>query len=324
MNENLRLQCLVVVASIVLFGTKIYAWYLTGSVAIFTDAMESTVNVITGLIGLYSLYLSSLPKDKNHPYGHGKVEFLSASVEGTLITLAGIFIIHKAIMQYNKPITIQKLDVGIAIILGTAVVNFIIGRMAVDTGNKNNSLALVASGQHLKSDSYSSLGILIGLIALRITGIGWIDGTVAIVFALIIIREGIKILRASVAGIMDEADLKIINRLVKVLNENKHQHWIDLHNLRIIKYGATLHMDCHLTIPWYFNIHEGHAEVDRLEKLVKSNFNESIELFVHTDGCLDFSCKICVISDCAVRKNAFVERLEWNLENISLNSKHRL
>ena len=99
-------------------------------------------------------------------------------------------------------------------------------------------------------------------------------------------------------------------------------NWIDLHNLRIIKYGATLHLDCHLTVPWYFNVHEAHDEIDALSKLVKEKFGESMELFVHSDGCLDFSCAVCQKQDCKERKQSFIRRVEWNMENVVSNKKH--
>src|SRR6185436_4225695 len=101
------------------------------------------------------------------------------------------------------------------------------------------------------------------------------------------------IIRSSIAGIMDESDKKLLSRLVDLLNRERPHNWIDLHNLRVIKYGSTLHLDCHLTLPWYLNINEAHKETKRLEELVQKEFGGSIELFVHTDPCVDFSCNIC-------------------------------
>ena len=131
-------------------------------------------------------------------------------------------------------------------------------------------------------------------------------------------------MRTSIAGIMDEADDELLEKMVRYCNENRRENWVDLHNLRFIKYGGTLHLDCHLTIPWYFNINEGHQEVDELEKIVKTNFGDSVELMVHTDGCLDFSCKICDKNDCPVRKHSFQQKIEWTIENISIDSKHKI
>src|SRR5688572_10484496 len=235
------------------------AWYLTNSVAILTDALESTVNVVAGLIGVYSLYISAKPRDTDHPYGHGKVEFISAAVEGTLITIAGLLIIYKATMSLIYPQPIKKLDYGIILVAATALVNYIAGTICIQTGIKNNSLALIASGKHLKTDTWSTIGIVIGLILLYFTKLIWLDSIVAFIFAFIIVYTGYKIIRTSVAGIMDETDIILLNKLVNLLNDNRRENWIDLHNLRIIKYGGTLHMDCHLTVPWYLNVNEAHG-----------------------------------------------------------------
>lgn len=323
-KQNLRLQQTVTVIGIFLFITKMIAWYLTGSVAILTDALESTVNVIAGLIGVYSLYVSAKPKDKDHPYGHGKAEFISAAVEGTLITVAGFVIIYEAINNLVHPHDIQKLDYGIILVAATAIINFITGAICVKVGRKNNSLALIASGRHLQTDTWSTIGIIIGLIVIYFTRIWWVDSAVAILFAFIIMFTGYKIVRTSIAGIMDEADETLIKKMVALLNNNRRENWIDLHNLRIIQYGSKLHVDCHLTVPWYLNVHEAHQEIDELSALVKTEFGESLELFVHSDGCMDFSCSICTKQNCTVRKHPFEKRVEWTTDNISSDLKHQL
>ena len=321
---NLKVQKLIAGISIILFIIKIAAWWLTGSVAILTDALESIVNVVAGLIGVYSLYISAKPKDYDHPYGHGKVEFISSAIEGTLITVAGFIIIYEAINNLIHPHTIKKLDFGIILVAVTAVVNYVAGLLCIKTGKKNNSLALISSGKHLQSDTWSTLGIILGLALILITDITWIDSAVAILFSFIIIFTGYKIVRTSVAGIMDEADLELLKKMVAMLNQHRQQNWIDLHNLRIIKYGGTIHLDCHMTVPWYLNVHEAHKEIDALSGLVKKEYGDSVELFVHSDGCLDFSCSICTKTDCTVRKHPFKKRIEWTMENISRNKKHQL
>jgi cation diffusion facilitator family transporter len=323
-RQNLRIQKIITLIGIVLFVTKIIAWYITQSVAILTDALESTVNVLAGLIGVYSLYVSAKPKDKDHPYGHGKAEFISAAIEGTLITVAGFIIIFEAINNLLHPHVIQKLDYGIALVAVTAVINYIAGAFCIKSGKKNNTLVLISSGKHLQTDTYSTLGIIAGLILLYFTKWLWIDTAVAILFAFIIMFTGYKIVRTSISGIMDEADDTLINKMVAQLNIIRTENWIDLHNLRIIQYGSTLHLDCHLTVPWYLNVNEAHHEIDILSDLVKKEYGESIELFVHTDGCLDFSCAICSKQNCNVRKHPFQKKITWTVENISTNIKHHL
>ena len=123
---------------------------------------------------------------------------------------------------------------------------------------------------------------------------------------------------------MDETDSTLMEKMVSMLNNTRRQNWVDLHNLRIIKYGGTLHVDCHLTVPWYLNVLEAHDEIEALSRQVKKEFGESLELFVHSDACMEFSCRICTKQDCTVRQHPFLKKIEWTMENISTDNKHHL
>lgn len=322
--QNIRVQRWVAGVSVALLAGKLLAYYLTHSVAILTDALESIVNVVAGFLGLYSLHLSAKPKDVEHPYGHGKIEFISAAVEGVMISFAAAFILFESIQNLFTPVTIEQLDVGMAVIAATAVVNYFMGTWCMRTGKRNNSLALMASGKHLLSDTYSTVGILVGLLLLYVTGLRWLDSVVAILFSCIIFYTGFKILRASIAGIMDERDKELLRKMIEALDRERSKNWIDIHNIRIIKYGSRLHIDCHLTVPWYLNVHEAHQEVDQLGDLVRKEFSSAIELFVHSDGCLPISCPICIKDDCPVRHHPFARRIKWTVKNLERNEKHQI
>lgn len=323
-QQNFRVQLWITVLSIVLFLTKIIAYQFTHSLAILSDALESIVNVIAGFIGLYSLYIAAKPRDLEHPYGHGKAEFVSAAIEGGLIVAAGLMIMYETVMNLVEESPLQKLDTGLILIGITAIINFAAGLICIRIGKKNSSAALQASGKHLQIDTYSTLGIIAGLIVILLTHLVWLDKLIALGMSVLIIFNGYKIIRSSLAGIMDEADMKLLNHFIKVLNGNRRANWIDLHNLRVIKYGALLHVDCHLTVPWYLNVHEAHLEIDALAALIKNEFGDAIELFVHTDGCLPFSCTVCTKTDCTVRQQPMKGRLDWTMQNIISNKKHQL
>ncbi len=323
-RKNIRIQRGVAILSVALLLIKLVAYYLTHSVAVLTDALESIVNVVAGFVGLYSLIVSAKPRDADHPYGHGKVEYLSAALEGSMIAVAGVLIFYKSITNLIHPEAIHQLDVGIVLIMATALVNYFAGSICIREGKKSHSVALVASGKHLQSDTYSTLGILVGLVAIYLTDLYWLDSVVAMLFSGVILYTSYKIIRTSIAGIMDESDTELLAELVATLNHNRRENWIDLHNLRIIKYGSILHLDCHQTVPWYLNVNEAHAEIDALAEPVRKAFGESLELFVHSDGCLEFSCRICSKSDCPVRKHAFERRVQWTVENVSINKKHSI
>ena len=321
--QNLKAQKWVALVSFLLLVIKFTAYYFTASVAILTDAMESIVNVIAGLIGWYSLYIAAQPRDLNHPYGHGKAEFLSSAIEGILIGIAGIFILYEAIYKLILPTPVKKIDLGIMLVAATAIINYILGTVCVAQGKKNRSIALEASGRHLQTDTYSTLAVVAGLIILHFTKFVWIDSIIAIILSIFIIYTSYSITRRSVAGIMDEADISLLAGMIALINKNRRPNWVDMHNLRVIKYGSVLHVDAHLTLPWYFNVKDAHSEVDYFSDLIRRKYGESLELFIHSDGCIEGAqCPICIKNDCDVRKYPFDRKIEWTLENVVNNKKH--
>jgi len=297
---------------------------MTHSLSVLSDALESIVNVLAGAIGLYSLYVASKPKDKEHPYGHGKAEFISAAFEGSLIIAAGLIIFYESISAIFKPSELHSLDNGLWVLLVTAFLNLFAGLIAKRMGTKNKSLALVSSGQHLILDSFTTFAVSIGIGIVLLTNITGIDAILAILMSFWIIYNGYKIIRASLAGIMDEADLALIEEVVSELNKNRNVQWVDLHNLRVIKYGSLMHIDCHLTVPWFLNVNEAHQVVEEFTNLIKNKFGASIEFFVHTDGCMSYSCPICLAENCAQRKAPFEQKLDWTIENVLSDLKHQL
>jgi divalent metal cation (Fe/Co/Zn/Cd) transporter len=157
-----------------------------------------------------------------------------------------------------------------------------------------------------------------------VTKLYWLDKVIAFAMSLYIIYNGYKIIRESLAGIMDEQDMQLLQEIVDVLNENRRVNWIDLHNFRIIKYGSHLHIDCHLTVPWYLNVHEAQGEINTLIDLIQDKFGTSIEFFVHNDGCMPFSCRLCNKFSCPVRQHKFEHKINWTLETVLTNQMHKL
>lgn len=323
-KQNLKIQFFLTVLSVVLFALKFVAYFMTHSLSVLSDALESIVNVLAGAIGLYSLYVANKPKDKDHPYGHGKAEFISAAFEGSLIITAGLIILYESIDAFIHPKTLHSLDNGIGILIATAVLNLIVGWFAKVNGEKNKSLALVSSGQHLIIDSLTTFAVAIGVGLVLLTNYNGIDTIIACIMSFWIMYNGYKIIRESLAGIMDEADMALLEEVIAELNQSRNPQWIDLHNLRVIKYGSHVHIDCHLTVAWYLNVNEAHAVVDHFSNLIKNKFGDSVEFFIHTDGCMPFSCPICTIEECDKRKAPFKEKLNWTLENVLSNLKHQL
>lgn len=330
-QQNIRLQAWAVLLGALLLAAKFIAYFYTNSSSILTDALESIINVVAGALGLYSLILAARPKDENHPYGHGKIEFISAGAEGSLIVFAGLLIIGQAGYRlFAGDYELHPIDLGLYITAFAGAVNYFLGHLAEKQGKKTHSLALIASGQHLKSDAYSTLGLILGLLLILILQyqaadsfwIRFTDNIVAILFGGLIAYTGYHIIRKSLAGIMDELDYELVHKIVQDLQDNRKENWIDVHNLRIIKYGSDLHIDCHLSVPWYFDIREGHDEVEALEELLRKKLSSPVELFVHLDACRPSSCPLCSKKDCPKRRSKFEGQLAWTADNILLNKMH--
>lgn len=319
---NIRLQSWVLGVGVLLMAVKFLAWWVTGSNAVLSDALESIVNVAAGSFALWSLMLAAKPKDREHPYGHGKVEFISASLEGSLVTMAGVFIMYRATVALVTGVQVHQLGLGTLLVAATGAANLALGLALRAQGRRTHSLALEGGGVHLLSDAWSTGALVAGLLAMRITGLLWLDSLLAIAFALFIAWQGIQLVRRSIGGIMDETDMPVAAGLVRILQEHRKPEWIDVHNFRVIKFGSSVHIDCHVTLPWYFTLEAAHAEITRMDELVNRNAGREAEFFIHTDPCEPRSCPICSIRDCPVRQAPFREQVPWALDTVLANRKH--
>lgn len=321
-NSSIAFQKWIAAVGIILFIGKITAWKLTNSDSVFSDAMESIVNIISAFMGLYALYLGGKPRDENHPYGHGKVEFVTSAIEGSLISIAGVMIIYEGSNSLITGKVLNKIDWGIWIIAATAIANYVLGYISIQKGKAENSIVLISSGKHLQSDTFSTLGVVVSLVLVYFTKLVWIDSVVALALGFYIITIGYKIIRQSLSGIMDEADPAMLGRLAEFLNENRKPEWIDVHNMKIQQFGSRLHIDAHMTLPWYFELRTAHNEMEAMIKLIAENTDRSVEFNFHMDDCKPISCAICQVVNCPVRQYEFLKKVEWTGENISQPDKH--
>lgn len=301
---------------------KFVAFFITNSNAILTDAAESIVNVLASGFAFYSIYLATLPKDENHPYGHGKVEFFSAFVEGVLIGIAGIIILVKSVYSLYYGNEVSDLYDGALIIGATGLVNTIVGFFLIRTGKANKSLTLEADGKHLLTDAVSSAGLVLGIVIIQLTQILWLDSVISILLGLYIVYNGYKLTRRSVGGLMDESNLELVKEVVEVLQNNRQPSWIDVHNLRAQQYGADLHIDCHVTLPYYFDLNAVHKEISDIDKMINREVSHRTELFIHADPCLPACCHYCKMENCPVRAEAYSGEIKWDMENVTKNQKH--
>lgn len=322
-GSKVSFQRRIAIIGVFLFLGKLFAWYLTSSDAVYSDAMESIVNVLSAFMGLYALYLSSKPKDKDHPYGHGKIEFITSGIEGVMIIFAGIMIMIEAVKSIIYHNQLKELDWGITIIIVVGLINYYIGYLSIKRGEKENSQVLIASGKHLQSDTYTTLGVALSLVFVYFTKIYWIDAIVALGFGGYIIFIGLKIIRTSLKGIMDEADEEILKQIAMVLTQNRQPNWVDIHNMKVQQFGEHLHIDAHITLPWYYSLKDAHYQMENVMKVLQENIDRSIEFNFHMDDCKEFSCALCEL-DCIYRQKSFLRLIQWNANTISQPQKHTL
>ncbi len=308
--------------SLLLMIAKFVAYYLTYSSAILTDALESIINVVASAFAFYAIYLASQPRDLNHPYGHGKIEFFSAGLEGVLIVLASIFIVFHASQELINPNPILDLKVGLIIISLGTFINYCLGYVLEKEGVKDMSPTLTADGQHLKLDAMSGLILVLAVLMVYLTKIYWIDGFASILFAVFMAWNGVKIIRKSIGGLMDETNEEVLEKVVDILKNHKKSEWIDIHNMRIQAYGSDIHIDCHLTLPNYWNLEKVHETVHEFEEILGKEFPSHLEIFIHADPCMSECCHYCKVENCPIRQFPLTTNIDWNKINLTLNQKH--
>lgn len=311
--------------SLVICAAKFIAWFFTHSLVILSDALESIINVAGAAFAWYSIYVSGKPKDENHPYGHGKIEFFSIGFEGGMIFIAGMGIFVQAIMYFIHPKELEQLEAGIYLSAGAGVANFLLGYFLLAKGKQTNSITLKGNGHHILSDGYTSLGVIAALILISTTGFKWIDPLASVIAAFLLVYTGSKLVRKAIRGLMDETDEEVIEEMVQHLKTNRRNTWIDVHNLRVQRYGNNYHVDCHVTLPYYLTLDQVHKEISDMDQLLNQNSEtqRTIEFFIHTDPCIKVSCAHCLIRECTVRRKPFAGKIEWTRENLLPNKKHQ-
>lgn len=291
--------------AVLLLAAKTVAYRLTGSSAVLSDALESIVNVVAALFGLGSLWYAAQPADRNHPYGHGKVEFLSAAFEGGLIAFAAVLILFEAGEALVTGRAPHDVDRGLWIVLAAGLVNLALGAFLVRVGRRHSSLTLVADGKHVLSDFWTSAGVAVGLGLVHLTGLTWLDPLAAMLVALWLLRTGVGLVRHAAGGLLDEEDPEFVRRLIEALRERMGGGVIRVHHLRAMRNGRFHHVDAHLVVPEFWDVDRAHRLTERVSAAVLSRLGVEGELDFHTDPCHQAYCSSCDVSDCPVRREPF-------------------
>lgn len=305
------------VIGIIVLVAKFAAYRITGSNAIYSDALESIINVVTAVVLVFVIGYAVKPADRDHPYGHGKVEYFSAAFEGGLISFAALFIIIGAIQALIYGHTLQKLDTGLIIVSIAGLINLGLGIFLMRVGKKRDSKALVASGQHIISDFWTSFGIIVGLIFVKLTGLIWVDNIAAIIVGIFLAKTGFSIVKSSAAGLMDEENPEAIDLVAKTFEKHMSASVIQIHNLKMIRSGQYHHIDAHLVVPEFWDVKMVHKNIEQFERNVVKDYPYHLELHFHLDPCRRVYCKHCDVPNCPIRRYEFKHRLPLNVEQLT-------
>ena len=318
-RPRLRVRAGIVslLAGTLILGAKAFAWQITGSTAILSDAIESVVNVIAALFVLVSLTYANIPADESHPYGHGKIEFLSAAFEGGLIAIAALRIVAEGIYALWYGHTVLSIGAGVAITAGAGLANVALGVYLLRTGRRVRSPALEADGLHVLTDSWTSLGVIAGLGVVWLTGRPEIDAVVAIVVGLNLARAGGRLVRRSVGGLLDESDPQLLADMANAANEVRRPGIIAAHRMRAIRSGGVANIDAHLVVPRFWSISEGHAAAAAFEEEVVQRVEQDARFVFHIDPCREVYCARCAVEACPVREHDFSQHCAWTIEELT-------
>lgn len=299
-----------------LMAAKFYAFHLTGSSAVFSDALESIINVVASAFAFVSIVLAAKPPDKSHPYGHGKVEYFSAGFEGALIIIAAVGIFKTGWDHIIRPQSLPNLVEGLYILLGAGLINLILGLILVRTGKKTESLALKADGKHILTDVITSAGVLIGLLLVQLTGLYWLDGTIACMVGFSILYTGIGLVKESSAGLMDKAEPALLKEISALLEKHRKDIWAGIHELKAFRSGNFVNVSLHLILPREFTLEEAHREAEVVETVIRDYFKGRASVLVHPDPCADPDCPACRRHACELRTKMETGSSTWTAETL--------
>ncbi len=271
------------VAAILTVGLKLGAWWVTGSVGLLSDGLESIVNLVAAGLGLCMLWWAEQPPDEGHPYGHAKAEYFSSGAEGALIVLAALSIMATSVPRFFHPAPLQDLALGLGISTVASGINLFTALFLLRAAKKKNSIALEADARHLLTDVWTSAGVLVGILLVWLSGWLWLDPAVAVVVAIHIVWTGVTLVRRSAQGLMDAAIPRSEQEAIDRVLTNYRAQGIDFHALRTRRAGARSFVSLHVLVPGEWTVQRGHDKLEEIERDLCAISPASISLMTHLE-----------------------------------------
>ena len=295
------------VGIIILFA-KLAAFYLSNSMALKSDALESLVNILAGGFATFAVLYARKPADRDHPYGHGKIEYVSSFFEGGLILLAAVLISYESVENLIFGVHLKELGIGLLLNFAAGSLNGLLGFWLIHQGRKKQSAAIEADGHHLLSDFITTLGIAVGLLAVTFTKITWLDPAIALVFGIWLGYSGLRVLHRSVMSLIDTEDPEKTALLVDAMNRVAESDVLAIHALRALHTGDYTHIDIHIVLPEIYDIEKGNQIVHDYERRVLKEAGIRGEFHSHIDPCERKYCHYCVVKNCSHRLRPCTEK----------------
>jgi len=274
-------------AAVTTIGLKTGAYFLTGSVGLLSDAIESLVNLAGAIMALTMLTIAARPADEGHVYGHSKAEYFASVTEGVLILGAAIGIITTAIQRLIDPRPLEQLGIGLAVSIVASLVNFIVSHILLNAGRQRHSITLEADAHHLMTDVWTSVGVIVGVAVAGFTGLNILDPIIAILVALNIVWTGFLLIRRSVSGLMDEALPESDQQMIREVMDKYREIGVDFHALRTRQAAARRFMSVHVLVPGDTTVHDAHHIVEDFEKDIRSALGGVVTVFTHLEPAED-------------------------------------
>jgi cation diffusion facilitator family transporter len=278
-----RFAWLSIAAALATIALKTVAWRITGSVGLLSDAIESVVNLVGGIMALAMLTIAARPADEDHAYGHSKAEYFSSGVEGSLILVAAVSIAIAAVLRLITPKPLEAIGMGLAVSVAASLVNLVVALLILRAGKKHNSITLEANAHHLLTDVWTSVGVVAGVGLVALTKWNWLDPVVALLVAANIVWTGVRIVRRSIAGLMDISlspeDIATVRKVLKTYE----QTGIQFHALRTRQAGARKFVSTHVLVPGDWTVQRGHELLDKIEADVCRALPDTV-VFTHLES----------------------------------------
>ena len=320
MQDHSRLRLFAGIFSLLfgalIMGLKFYAFHLSQSTAILSDALESVVNVAAAGFSLWAIRAAEEPPDEQHPYGHGKFEFVTAIFEGGLISFAALLIGYEALHSLWSSPEVPELSDGLLLLALAGLLNGALGFFLFQTGKRTQSAALEADGKHVFSDFISSLALIFGLLLVKATGFAWLDPLLALGVAIFLAVTGIPLVRRALDALIDAADPDLLEKLLVAMEETREPGLIRLHHVRAMRNGRRVHVDGHLVVPEFWSVEKAHDATEEYVNAIVAKLKLEGEMEFHTDPCRKAYCASCDLDSCPIRANPFEARSPLELKEL--------